>query len=149
MRPPAALLALLFLGCSASVNAQPLSVAVTPPAVSMQLMIVAPGDSLRATDGGSRLSWYDRRGGPRYDKITVSTVCPGQRYALRVEALGAVNGTPTGRVELLDGLPSRDLVISIPHRADGSAMLRYDAAAAPEDGRGPETHVVTYTFTHQ
>src|SRR5690606_40535054 len=111
MRPPVPPLALLLCWWSAGLSAQPLSVAVTPSTVSMQLMIAAPGDSLRATDGGSRLNWYDRRGGPRYDKITVSTVCPGQRYALRVEALGVVNGTPTGSVELLDGLPSRDLVI--------------------------------------
>ena len=76
-------------------------------------------------------------------------MCPGQRYALRVEALGIVNGISAGRIELLDGRPEQDLILSIPHRDDGSAMLRYDAAASPDDGRGPEVHTVTYTLTRQ
>lgn len=147
-RLAASLTLLYFLG-SPFADAQPLSVAVTPGAVGMQLMVTTPGDSLRASDTGSRLTWYDRRGGPRYNKVTVSSICPGQRYALRVTALGVVNGTPTGTVALQDGLPERDLILNIPHREEGSSMLRYDAAASPDDGRGPETHVVTYTLIRQ
>ncbi|MDX1418694.1 MAG: hypothetical protein R3181_01900 [Rubricoccaceae bacterium] len=148
-RLAASLVLLCLWSVIPTVGAQPLSITVAPGAVGMTLQVVTPGDSLRASDGGSRLTWYDRRGGPRFSKVTVSTVCPGQRYALRVTALGVVNGTPTGTVELIDGLPERDLVLNIAHRVDGSSMLRYDAAASPADGRGPETHVVTYTFTRQ
>jgi hypothetical protein len=115
----------------------------------MRLVVVGPSDSLRAADAGSRLSWYDRRGGPQRDKITVSTVCPGQRYALRVQAIGVINGTPTGTLSLRDGLPDRDLILNIAHRVDGAASLRYDAAASPADGVARETHVVTYTLTRQ
>lgn len=115
----------------------------------MQLAVATPGDSLRDSDSSSRLGWYDRRGGPRVNKITVSTASPGQRYTLRVQAQGVINGTALGAVRLQDGLPDRDLILNIEHRRDGAATLRYDVAASPADGLGVEVHVVTYTFIRQ
>jgi len=127
----------------------PLFLTIQPASIFMQLVPGAPGDSLRASDPSSLLAWYDRRGGPMLDKITVGTLCLNQQYVLRVTAYNAVNGTPLATRTLRDGLPDQDLILNIAHRIDGSAGLRYDASASAGDGVGADVHTVTYTLTRQ
>ncbi|MDX1440603.1 MAG: hypothetical protein R3284_11945, partial [Rubricoccaceae bacterium] len=127
----------------------PLFLTIEPAAVSMQLVPGLPGDSLRASDSSSFLTWYDRRGGPQLDKVSVGTVCINQRFALRATVLNVINGTPMPTRSLQDGFPAQDLILNIAHRTDGSSTLRYDAAASASDGAGSDIHTVTYTLTRQ
>ncbi len=127
----------------------PLFLTIQPAAVSMQLMFGTPGDSLRASDQSSLLSWYDRRGGPQLDKVTVSTTCLNQRFVLRVTATNPVNGTAMATRTLQDGAPDLDLILHIPHRVHGGAALKYDASASTVDAFGSDVHTVTYTLTRQ
>ena len=139
----------VLLGGAGGAAAQPLSFTLAPSALTMNLRLLTPGDSLRASNATTVATWFDRRGGPRSDKVTVSTFCPGQRFALRVEALNVQSGLATGPVALQDGNADRDLVVAIPHRRAGLATIRYDAAGAIDQGTGADYHVVTYTFIRQ
>ena len=127
----------------------PLFLTIQPASIFMQLVSGAPGDSLRASDPTSLLAWFDRRGGPMLDKITVGTLCLNQRYVLRVTSYNAVNGTPLATRISQDGLPDQDLILNIAHRMDGSAGLRYEVSASVGDGVGADVHTVTYTLTSQ
>ncbi len=91
----------------------------------------------------------------RISKITVSTSCPGQKFALRVLATNVSDGVAAPEVTLQDGNPSIDLVTSIPTSGfrNGNCTLRYTVSATFEDGNstelGNDVHSVSYTLQAQ
>ena len=141
-------LVLSVIGCARAARAQS-QISVTPSALTLTLVSV-PGDSLRVINTTSSLNWRSSRFDFRRDKVTVSTFCPGQRFALRVTAL-RVRGyaRPVGTAELVDGRPPVTLIDGIWAIFSGGADLHYEAAAAANAGAGSDYHVVTYTLTLQ
>ncbi|MBT8401415.1 MAG: hypothetical protein KJO98_13125, partial [Rhodothermia bacterium] len=63
----------------------------------------------------------------RPSKILVSTVSPGQRFGLTVEAERVKLGLAVGEVDLIDGMPSVELVVEAGSKKNGQCVLRYTA----------------------
>lgn len=111
------------------------------------------GDPTPATVSTNTLRWSQER---VITKITVSTICPGQKFTLRVVASGiGGGGTAAPEVSLQNGMLATDFVTDIPPRRpnNGSCTVRYTATATFEQGNstelGDDIHTVTYTITAQ
>ena len=94
------------------------------------------------------------RSGTAPRKVTVSTICPGQRFSLSVLATDLVSGVAAGEVPLTDGMLNLDLITDIPDRPpNGRCTLLYKASATFEQGNsaelGDDMHTVTYTILDQ
>lgn len=112
-----------------------------------------------AVDATTELHWVNGLG--QTAKLTVSTVCPGQRFGLSVEAVVTSWGSGTVAtvappVTLTDGMAEVDLLRDIPTGdpdREGTASLSYRASATVADGtsadHGDDIHTVTYTFLAQ
>lgn len=120
---------------------------------------VAGEEPADATDSATVLRWVNGYG--ETAKLTVETVCPGQRFGLSVEVRVTSWGsgtvaTPQPAVALEDGMLTTDLVRDIDSYApgrEGAGALVYRATATVADGtsaeHGDDYHTVTYTFLAQ
>jgi len=102
-------------------------------------------------DASTRLRY---RSGTAPRKVTVSTICPGQRFSLSVLAIDLSMGVAAGEVPLTDGMLGLDLITDIPDRPpNGRCTLRYAASSTFEQGNsaelGDDIHTVTYTIADQ
>lgn len=88
-------------------------------------------------------------------KITVSTVCPNQRFSLSVLATNVSNGIAAPVVTLTNGMPAIDFITSIPpgNPPWKTCTLRYTASATFSQGNstdlGNDVHTVAYTIVQQ
>ncbi len=89
-------------------------------------------------------------------KLTVSTICQGQRFNLKVLATAVGAGTPAPQVSLVHGMLATDFITGIPTRppaAFETASLQYTASATFSQGNsselGDDVHTVTYTLVAQ
>lgn len=89
-------------------------------------------------------------------KITVATICPGQKFNLRVTATAVGGGTPAPQVTLVNGMLATDFITGIPPRPPGgflTASLQYVASSTFAQGNsaelGDDVHTVTYTLIAQ
>jgi len=89
-------------------------------------------------------------------KITISTICPGQKFTLRAVATGITGGgTPAPEVTLQEGMPATDFIVDIPPRKpnNGRCTVQYTAVATFEQGNslelGDDLHTITYTLVAQ
>ncbi len=98
------------------------------------------------------------RRGTVQKKVSVSTICPGQRFTLSVLATNLNAGVAAPEVQLTDGMLAVDFITDIPSRPPnqprfGRCVLRYTASATFEQGNstelGDDIHTVTYTIMDQ
>jgi len=89
-------------------------------------------------------------------KITVSTVCPGQRFTLKVFAIAIGDGVAAPEVTLTDGMLAVDFITDIVRdkNRDYNCTLRYTASATYAQGNsgelgGDDVHTVRYTLLEQ
>jgi len=88
-------------------------------------------------------------------KVTVSSVCAGQSFNLRVVATGATIGIAAPEVSLTSGMPEADFITGIlpGFLTQGVATLRYTASATFQQGNSTDfandVHTVTYTIVAQ
>jgi len=88
-------------------------------------------------------------------KITVATVCAGQRFTLQVLATGVTKGTAASQVTLTNGMLATDFIRDIPKTGSpsGTAILQYTASATFAQGNsvelGNDVHSVSYTLVAQ
>ncbi|MEX1138338.1 MAG: hypothetical protein WEB33_02345 [Bacteroidota bacterium] len=89
-------------------------------------------------------------------KITVATICPGQKFNLGVSATAVGGGTPAPQVTLMNGMLATDFITGIPPRPPGgflTASLQYVASSTFAQGNsaelGDDVHTVTYTLIAQ
>jgi hypothetical protein len=123
-------------------DAQTLSGTATP-SITINAA-VAGSEPTAKSNTGSKLTYS---GKTFISKITVSTVCPSQKFDLSVVATGNFtgHGTPL-TVTLLNGMLAADFITNIPVNAlSNTATLQYTCAPQFADGTGTDTHTVTYT----
>lgn len=134
-----------------SVVAQPIQ--VTGGNLSLSITTALAGQqpgSITNTTAGLR---YRKQTLPT--KITVSTICPGQRFNLAVVATSATGGTPAPQVNLVNGMAATDFITGIPRTGANikTCILRYTASARFDQGNstelGNDVHTVTYTLVSQ
>ena len=88
-------------------------------------------------------------------KITVSTVCPNQRFSLSVLATNVSHGIAAPEVQLANGMPAANFITSIPtgNPRNKTCTLRYTASATFSQGNsvelGNDSYTVTYTIVQQ
>lgn len=89
-------------------------------------------------------------------KITVSTICTGQRFNLDVSATSVGGGTAAPQVSLVNGMLATDFLTGVPPRPPGglfTASLQYVASSTFAQGNsaelGNDVHTVTYTLVAQ
>ena len=88
-------------------------------------------------------------------KITVSTVCPNQRFSLSVLATNVSHGIAAPEVPLTNGMPAANFITSIPtgNPRNKTCTLRYTASATFSQGNsvelGNDSYTVTYTIVQQ
>lgn len=88
-------------------------------------------------------------------KITVASVCPGQRFTLQVVATNVTKGVAQPAVTLVSGNPATDFIRDIPKTGakNGSCTLQYTASATFAQGNstelGNDVHTITYTIQAQ
>jgi hypothetical protein len=88
-------------------------------------------------------------------KITVRTVCPGQKFNLAVSAINVTAGVAAPSVMLLNGNPATDLIRDIPKtgKKDATCLLQYTASSTFAQGNSTEenndVHIITYTIQSQ
>jgi hypothetical protein len=147
--PPLVLLAALAAAPAAAQG----DIRAQGPAPLLSVTTGTPGgEPVPAVNIGSRLR-YRRQSVSA--KVTVSTLCPGQKFGLRLLALNPSVGTATSELALTDGMPPRDLVVSIPPGVPpfGTCVLQYTAAPLFSQGNstelGPDVHLVTFTLVAQ
>ena len=117
----------------------------------------AGAEPAEAVDASTELHWVNGLGGAA--KLTVATVCPGQRFGLSVGlqlTSGGSAATVAPPVALLDGMLAADVLRDVPTSAparEGTAVVIYRASATVADGtsadHGDDVHTVTYTFLAQ
>ena len=148
-----ALWLVIVLGVPASmVRAQP---AVTLRGGNQTITIttgVAGGQPTPVINTTTRMD-YRRRLVPT--KITVSTICPGQSFTLKVLATGVPVGIPAPEVTLVSGMIATDFITGIPAGTSvrQRCRLRYTASSTFSQGNstefGNDVHTVTYTMVAQ
>jgi hypothetical protein len=127
---------------SSGLDAQTLSGTATP---SITINAAVAGSEPTAKSNSGSKSTYS--GKTYISKITVSTVCPSQKFDLSVIATGTFtgHGTPLS-VTLVNGMLAADFITNIPVNAlSNTASLQYTCAPQFADGTGTDTHTVTYT----
>jgi len=102
------------------------------------------------TDDTTEIHWDDAE---QNTKISVSTFCPGQRFALTVEAKNPVNAVATGAVQLVDGMRDTDLLVHVKKKKPGKAQIVYLTEVLFEQGNTEnglsDLHAVTFTLSEQ
>jgi hypothetical protein len=152
MRP--VLLGTLLLALLVVTDQQSLAqLRVTGGNILMQVTTTVPTpDPIIAVNTATNLRW---RREDQATKITVSTVCPGQRFGLRVLATALSAGVAAPEVTLVNGMPAVDLIVNIPAGGPNnkSCTLRYTAIATCAQGNstevGNDVHTITYTHVAQ
>jgi len=99
---------------------------------------------------------YSRVSG-QLSKITVTTVCLGQHFTLRVLATGTLtNGTAAPQVTLTNGMAATDFIRDIlktGQKDNNTATLQYTASSTFAQGNsaelGDDVHTVSYTIVAQ
>lgn len=88
-------------------------------------------------------------------KVTVITSCPGQKFGLRVLAVGPSKGTAAPEITLVNGNPALDFItgIAVKPAKPTTCTLQYTASASFSQGNsielGDDVHTVTYTVQAQ
>jgi hypothetical protein len=89
-------------------------------------------------------------------KIAVSTICPGQKFTLKVFAINVEDGVAAPEVTLRDGMLAVDFVTNIVRDKNKNYIctLRYTASATYAQGNsselgGDDVHTVRYTLLEQ
>jgi len=89
-------------------------------------------------------------------KITVSTICPGQKFTLKVYAINAQDGDAAPEVTLTTGMLAVDFVTNLNGNRTKTytCTLRYTASATYAQGNsselgGDDVHTVRYTILEQ
>jgi hypothetical protein len=120
---------------------------------ALNINTALPGQQpLPATSTSSMILWIN---GTQARKISVATICPGQKFSLSVLATGVTAGVPAPEVQLADGMLGVDFITDIPPRGPFLSWCRlgYTASATFEQGNslelGDDIHTVTYTITDQ
>jgi hypothetical protein len=135
------------------------------PATAQFLLRVDGGDPIitlsNGVPGGDLLPAINTSTSLRYrqwlatTKITVSTICPNQRFSLAVVATGVPAGVPAPTVDLVTGMFDTDLITDIPPGIlrIRRCTLRYTASAEFSQGNsielGNDIHNITYTIIAQ
>ena len=126
---------------------------ITGGNVLIQITTTTPAlDPIIVVNTATNLRW---RREDQTTKITVSTVCPGQSFGLRVRASSLSAGVAAPEITLTSGMPSVDLVVNIPAGGanNKSCTLQYTATATYAQGNsteeGNDVHTVTYTHVAQ
>ena len=147
---PALMLGVLLLAAPMALG----QVRVQGGNVTLAITAAPPGpDPPTASSSSTTLRWSQER---VETKITIATLCPGQKFTLRALATGiSGGGMPAPEVTLQDGMLAVDFVLDIPPRKpnNGSCTVRYTAVASFEQGNstelGDDVHTVTYTIVAQ
>ncbi|WP_420456198.1 hypothetical protein [Rubrivirga sp.] len=128
--------------------------------VALDVDAATAGDEPAETvDSSTEIHWINGLGATA--KLTVETVCPGQRFGLSVGLQvttwsDGTEATVEPAVDLVDGMLPADLLRDVPPTAgaqEGRALLTYRASATVADGTsaevGDDFHTVTFTFLDQ
>ena len=84
--------------------------------------------------------------------MTVAATCPGQRFGLKVLAVGPTVGVAAPEVTLVDGMPATDFITNIPIGGNpvSTCTIRYTASATFDQGNstdlGTDAYSVTFTL---
>ncbi len=146
------LLVLVFCAFQSELHAQP-PVKINGGNVAMTISSGLPGGELAAVVNTSTTLNFRREN--FLTKITVSTLCPGQDFTLKVVATNVTAGTAAPEVMLTHGMLPVDFITNIPQKppSRGSCTLRYTASATFAQGSsaevGNDVHTVTYTILAQ
>jgi hypothetical protein len=112
----------------------------------------AGGQMLNVVNTGATLS-YKRQN--KTSKITVRTVCLGQKFNLDVVATHLTAGVAAPAVSLINGSPAIDLIRDIPKTGakDQTCRMEYTASATFAQGNSVElsndNHTITFTIQLQ
>ncbi len=90
---------------------------------------------------------YSKGGTDPTMKITVVGSAGVHPFTLKVEAINAGAGSPTG--EVIVGTTAQDLVTNITTLVFRYCDLRYTLAPLASDGTGADTYTTTYSITAQ
>jgi hypothetical protein len=88
-------------------------------------------------------------------KVTVSTICPGQKFTLKALATAPTKGIAAPEVTLINGMPDTNFITDIPSggAAFGRATIQYTASSTFSQGNstelGDDIHTVIYTHLAQ
>ena len=146
----------LWAGLPDGAVGQTLSFEGGPPVLRIDRF--APGrTTATATDASTALVYERAPQGGRERKVMVSAVRAPARFALSVEAVNPVPGTPTGPVPLRDGRAPATLLRNVPpcpqrqaeRLCEGRLDLRYRLRADIGDRPGRATYTVRYTVLAQ
>jgi len=141
----------LFIVVHQPAIAQDLRIQGTNP--TLTITAGNPGGALIPVVNSSSTLRYKQAGVPT--KITVQTVCPGQRFYLSVEAIAVGDGTPAPVVTLSNGMLPTDFITNIGagSKKNFQSDLQYTASASFSQGNstelGDDIHTVTYTLVAQ
>lgn len=142
----------LSLFLSGSLFAQAIDVQGGNPILTISTGI-AGGEPTSVTNSTTTIA-YQRQGGIT-TKITVQTLCPGQKFNLQVVAINVTSGTPAPAVALTNGMLAVDFITNIPRRPpiNASCTLVYTASSTFAQGNsaelGDDVHTVVYTLIAQ
>ena len=121
--------------------------------ITLTITTGIPGASLTPViDAASKIRY---RQAAVVTKMTVQTVCPGQKFGLTVEAISVGDGTPAPVVTLTNGMLPTDFITNIGagSRKNFTTSLQYTASASFSQGNstelGDDIHTVTYTLVAQ
>lgn len=146
-----AAVALLLTGLTGGRAAAQLRITGGNPLIQVTAGMLIP-EPIITVNTATSLRW---RREDEITKITVSTICPGQRFGLRVRATGLSAGVAAPEVTLASGMPAMDIVVNIPAGGanNKSCTLEYTATATYAQGNstevGNDVHTITYTHVAQ
>ncbi len=112
---------------------------------------VAGGQPIAVVDASARVRYREQA---VVSKITIQTICPGQRFSLKALAIAPDVGTPAPEASLTDGMLAVDFITSIPSgNRNRRADIQYTASATFAQGNstelGDDVHTVVYTHIAQ
>lgn len=145
--------ALLMISLGVTITAISVSTAQTlsANALTINVTTAVPGSEPTPVVNTSLQITYStpKKGNANY-KITVSTRCPNQLFALSVVAvnISSGGGSAAPSVTLQDGMLATDFITGIPKNSGPyTASLQYTSSPLFSNGTGSDSHTVTYTVT--
>jgi len=144
---------LTVLVCAISGRLSAQSLAMQGGNITLTIIAGTAGSTLTPViDAASKIRYKQS---PVTTKMTVQTVCPGQKFGLTVVAVSVGDGTPAPTVTLTNGMLPTDLItnIGIGSNKNFSTSLQYTASATFAQGNsielGDDIHTITYTLVAQ